>query len=60
MQYPDAKCKFYCEYAKKDITIITRFSNFSEAKIPIHKRCSEWENCNNRDFCEHGKISKRR
>lgn len=58
MNYPNEKSIFYCESVKKDITMITEFSNFSEAKIPIRKKCSEWENCKDREFCKYGKIQK--
>jgi hypothetical protein len=46
----------FCDFYNKNIKMTIKVSNISESKIHIEKRCSEWENCKNRNFCKHGKI----
>lgn len=46
----------FCDFLNKSITMVTKFSNVAEIAKPVEKRCSEWENCKNREFCKHGKI----
>mgnify|MGYP004526960109 CR=1 FL=1 len=46
----------FCDFLNKNITMTTKFSNISEITKPIEKRCSEWENCKNREYCKYGKI----
>lgn len=46
--YPDEKNVIHCDYFNEDVTMVTKFSKFQYSKIPIKKRCSKWDNCENR------------
>lgn len=56
--YPNEKETIYCDYYNEDVIMVTEFSKFQYSKIPIKKRCSKWENCENREYCKYSKISK--
>lgn len=57
-KYYIEKNDIFCDFLNKKITMATKFSSTSEITKPIAKRCSEWENCKNREYCKHGRISK--
>lgn len=49
------KENIFCDYYNKNIKMSTKYSIIEEKKIPVEKNCSEWEFCENRQFCKYGK-----
>lgn len=45
-----------CDFLNKNIIMTTEYCCFSGINKIIEKRCSEWENCENREYCKYRKI----
>ena len=55
-KYSIEKNNIFCDFLNTNITMTTKFVCIPELKKPIEKRCSDWENCKNREYCKYGKI----
>lgn len=45
----------YCEFYNQYIVMMTEYVDIADKKLPINKKCSKWDECENREYCKYGK-----